>query len=41
MQNFTYCTPTKLIFGKGSIEKLPEILGALGKKVLLTYGGKG
>jgi len=40
MQNFTYCTPTKLIFGKGSIEKLPEILGALGKKVLLTYGGK-
>ena len=40
MQNFTYCTPTKLIFGKGSIQKLPEILGALGKKVLLTYGGK-
>ncbi|HBP24457.1 MAG TPA: NADH-dependent alcohol dehydrogenase [Oribacterium sp.] len=40
MQNFTYCTPTKLIFGKGSIEKLPEILGALGKTVLLTYGGK-
>lgn len=40
MHNFTYCTPTKLIFGKGSIEKLPEILDSLGKKVLLTYGGK-
>ena len=39
MQNFTYCTPTKLIFGKNSIEKLPDILRPLGKKVLLTYGG--
>ena len=39
MQNFEYCTPTRLIFGQGVIAKLPEVLGRIGKKVLLTYGG--
>ena len=39
MQNFEYCTPTRLIFGKGVIEKLPAVMGRFGKKVLLTYGG--
>lgn len=39
MINFEYHTPTKLIFGKGVIEKLPEELARLGKKVLLAYGG--
>ncbi len=39
MQNFDYMTPTRLIFGKGVIEKLPEVMGSYGKKVLLTYGG--
>ena len=39
MQNFEYCTPTRIIFGQGVIEKLPEVLGRIGKKVLLTYGG--
>ena len=39
MQNFDYQTPTRLIFGKGVVEKLPEVLAPLGKKVLLTYGG--
>ena len=39
MENFTYCTPTKLIFGKDSIENLPNVLKPIGKKVLLTYGG--
>ena len=39
MQNFEYCTPTKIIFGKGVVAKLPEVLGKIGKKVLLTYGG--
>ena len=38
MQNFIYHTPTKLIFGKGVIERLPEELKVYGKKVLLTYG---
>ena len=39
MQNFDYMTPTRLIFGKESIVKLPEVLRPLGKRVLLTYGG--
>ncbi len=39
MQNFDYCTPTRLLFGEGVIAKLPEVLAPYGKKVLLTYGG--
>ena len=39
MQNFDYMTPTRLVFGKGVIEKLPGALAPLGRKVLLTYGG--
>lgn len=39
MENFIYCTPTKLYFGKDSISNLVNILKPLGKKVLLTYGG--
>ena len=39
MQNFDYQTPTRLIFGKGVVDKLPEVMGQFGKKILLTYGG--
>ena len=39
MQNFDYMTPTRLIFGKESIVKLPEVMRPLDKRVLLTYGG--
>ena len=39
MQNFDYMTPTRLIFGRESIVKLPEAMRPLGKRVLLTYGG--
>jgi len=39
MQNFDYQTPTRLIFGKGVVEKLPSVMAQFGKKVLLTYGG--
>ena len=39
MQNFDYMTPTRLIFGKDSVVKLPEVMSPLGKRVLLTYGG--
>ena len=39
MQNFNYMTPTRLIFGKGVVEKLPEVMAQFGKKILLTYGG--
>ena len=39
MQDFDYQTPTRLVFGENAIEKLPAALAALGKRVLLTYGG--
>ena len=39
IDNFTYNTPTKLIFGKGVIKDLPDVLAGFGKNVLLTYGG--
>jgi hypothetical protein len=39
MRNFDYMTPTRLIFGKNVIEKLPEVMAQFGKKILLTYGG--
>lgn len=39
IQNFDYHTPTRVIFGKGVVEQLPEVMRPLGKRVLLTYGG--
>lgn len=39
MQNFDYMTPTRLIFGRDAIVKLPEVMTQFGKKILLTYGG--
>lgn len=39
MQPFDLYLPTHLIFGKGRISELPEILRPYGKKILLTYGG--
>ncbi len=39
MQKFDYCTPTRLIFGQGAVEKLPEVMSRYGKKILMTYGG--
>ena len=38
MQNFDYQTPTRLIFGKGVISNLPDVMSAFGKKILMTYG---
>lgn len=37
MQNFDYHNPTKILFGEGSIARLPEVLP--GGPVLLLYGG--
>lgn len=39
MENFVYNTPIKLIFGKGAVKNLPEVLKPLGNRILLTYGG--
>jgi NADP-dependent alcohol dehydrogenase len=38
MNNFTYFNPTRLLFGRGSIEKLGRYVPATAR-VLLTYGG--
>ena len=38
MQNFDYCTPTRLIFGKDSIKNLSDVMKPW-KRILLTYGG--
>ena len=37
--NFTYYNPTKLIFGKDALNKLPEELKPYGNRILLVYGG--
>ena len=37
MNNFEFYNPTRLVFGKGQIEKLPELVP--NTKVLLVYGG--
>ena len=39
MQNFDYQTPTRLIFGKGVVAQLPEVMAQFGNRILLTYGG--
>ena len=39
MENFEYCNPTRLIFGKDVVNKLAEVMRPLGKRVLLAYGG--
>jgi alcohol dehydrogenase len=39
MNTFTFYNPTKLIFGKGQVEQLKELVPQYGKKVLLVYGG--
>ena len=38
MNNFEYFNPVKIIFGKGQIKKLSELIPE-GSKVLMTYGG--
>ena len=40
MNNFSYCTPTRLIFGRGVVEEnLVKVMAPLGRRILLTYGG--
>ena len=39
ISDFYYNTPTTLLFGKGIIKYLPELVKRYGKTVLLTYGG--
>lgn len=39
MNNFEFYAPTRICFGKGMVEKLPEQILKKTNKVLLTYGG--
>lgn len=39
MIDFTFCNPTKIIFGKTSLEQLGNEVSRYGRKVLLVYGG--
>ena len=40
MENFTYYTPTKIIFGKNTLDQTAAQITQLGaKKVLIHYGG--
>ena len=38
MNNFIYQNPTKLVFGKGQIARLPELIPA-DKRLMITFGG--
>lgn len=38
MNNFEYCNPVKIVFGKGQIAKLKELVPK-DAKILMTYGG--
>ena len=38
MNNFEFQNPTKVVFGKGSIAKLSELMYK-GEKIMMTYGG--
>ena len=38
MNDFVFCNPTKIIFGKTAMEKISDNINSFGKKVLLTYG---
>lgn len=39
MDAFMYYNPTKLLFGKGQIDRLPKEIKPYGTKILLVYGG--
>lgn len=39
LNNFMYCNPTRLYFGKDAMENLVKELSKYGNNVLLTYGG--
>ena len=39
MENFNFKAYTEILFGKGQIYKLPEVMNRYGKNVLIAYGG--
>ncbi len=39
MNDFRFYNPVRIHFGQSSLNKLPKELAAVGKTVLLAYGG--
>ena len=39
MNDYAFCVPTDIRFGRGQIECLDKEIGKYGRKVLLVYGG--
>ena len=39
MKNFVFQNPTRILFGQGMLDKLPQELAPYGDKILLVYGG--
>jgi len=39
MKDFVFHNPTKIVFGKNSMDKIRENVDLYGKKVMVTYGG--
>lgn len=39
MKNFTFYSPTKILFGKNRVQDIAVEISKYGKRVLLTYGG--
>lgn len=39
MNNFTFYNPTKIVFGRGTVSQLGELVRPFGNRVLLVYGG--
>ncbi len=38
MKNFTYCNPTRLVFGRGAIARLARLIPE-GRRIMITFGG--
>lgn len=39
MENFRFAASTEILFGKGQIKQLGDVISRYGKRVLVTYGG--
>ena len=39
MQNFAFYNPTRLVFGKDTVEQLTDLIPAKAERILLVYGG--
>lgn len=39
MLDFTFCSPTKIVFGRNALDQLGALTRKLGERVLLVYGG--